>query len=100
MIRPVPSPSHFCFPSPGLGNDHPSNRRPPIIKTGFQTQGSDSRKASSDRYISTDIPAYSDTLGTKQKCHYKRGVTVRGGFVIVMNDLGPAQSVTISGVSL
>ena len=32
------------------------------------------------RYAITDVPAYSDTLGTRLKCHCKRGVTVRGGF--------------------
>ena len=26
--------------------------------------------------VSTDMPAYSDTLGERQKCHCKRGVTV------------------------
>ena len=29
---------------------------------------------------STDLLAYSDTLGTSQKCHYKRGVTVTSHF--------------------
>ena len=30
----------------------------------------------------TDVPAYSDTLGTRQKCHFKQIVTVsRGGLV-------------------
>ena len=48
----------------------------------------------------THVPAYTDALWTKQKCHWKRRVTVRGEFVTVMNDLGPAQSVTISGVTL
>ena len=50
--------------------------------------------------VNTDIPTYSDTLWTKLKCHCNRGVTGKGGFLIVMIDLGPAQSVTISGMSL
>ena len=29
---------------------------------------------------STDLLAYSDTLGNGQKCHYKRGVTVTSHF--------------------
>ena len=30
----------------------------------------------------TDVPAYSDTLGTRQKCHFKQIVTLsRGGLV-------------------
>ena len=28
----------------------------------------------------TDFPAYSDTLGTREKCHFKRGVTVTTAF--------------------
>ena len=38
----------------------------------------------------TDVPAYSDTLQTKLKCHCKWGVTVKGGFLTVIIDLGPA----------
>ena len=47
-----------------------------------------------------DVPAYRDTLRTNLECHCKQAVTVRGGFLAPMIDWGPAQSTTISGVSL
>ena len=56
MAGPIPSPCHSCSPFPGLGNDHPSNKRPPIIKTGSHThtQGSVSqRKVSGNHKVSS-----------------------------------------------
>ena len=36
----------------------------------------------------TDFPAYSDTLGTREKCHCKRGVTVTTSFFIHEGPIG------------
>ena len=48
----------------------------------------------------TDFPAYSDTLGTREKCHCKRGVTVTTSFLYKKGQLGTVKTVTVSGVSL
>ena len=48
----------------------------------------------------TDFPAYSDTLGTREKCHCKRGVTVTTSFLYMKGQLGTVKTVTVTGVLL
>ena len=48
----------------------------------------------------TEVPAYSDTLGTWEKCHCNQIVTVTRGSLEQTYQLGHAKSVTVSGVSL
>ena len=59
---------------------------------------SESGKRILNSEVCTDVPAYSDTLRTKLKFHCER--VARAGFLTDMIDLGLAQSVIISGVSL
>ena len=49
---------------------------------------------------STEVPAYSDTLGTWEKCHCNQIVTVTRGSVVLNQAFGTAKSlnsVTVSG---
>ena len=56
--------------------------------------------------LSTDIPAYSDTLGTRVKCHCNQIVTVSRGFLGTNQSFGTCQKchykrdVTINGVTV
>ena len=49
-------------------------RREVILESRRETDRKRGREGGRER--DTDFPAYSDTLGTRKKCHCKRGVTV------------------------
>ena len=58
------------------------------------------------RNINTDVPAYSDTLGTRTKCHCNQSVTVSRGNFLTNPSFGSFQkchckwSVTVNGVAV
>ena len=51
-------------------------------------------------HFSTDFPPYSDTLGTREKCHFSQMVTLSEGFYKQLQSLGPVKTITVTGVSL
>ena len=54
----------------------------------------------------TDVPAYSDTLGTRQKCHCKQIVTLNRGYLVPNDKSGNCQKchcsqiVTVTSVTV
>ena len=56
--------------------------------------------------LNTDVPAYSDTLGTRQKCHCKQIVTLSRGYLVLNDKFGKCQQchcsqiVTLTGVTV
>ena len=54
----------------------------------------------------TDVPAYSDTLRTRQKCHCKQIVTLNRGYLVPNDESGNCQKchcsqiVTVTGVTV
>ena len=50
------------------------------------TEGDEER--ADDTFVNTDIPAYSDTLGTWGKCHSNHIVTVSRGSLVTNQSFG------------